>query len=76
MGSERVGELLNETPDIADRPGARPLPARVAGAIRLHDVSFREAFEGGTHAHLMEKGGLYSALSTLQEAGMPDPLNR
>jgi ATP-binding cassette subfamily B protein/subfamily B ATP-binding cassette protein MsbA len=41
VGSERVGELLAETPDIADRPGALPLPARVEGAIHFRDVSFR-----------------------------------
>jgi ABC-type multidrug transport system fused ATPase/permease subunit len=40
VGSERVAELLNETPDVADRPGARPL-ARVEGALAFHDVSFR-----------------------------------
>jgi len=43
VGSERVGELLAETPDIADKPGARPLPSRVEGAIALHGVSFRYA---------------------------------
>jgi ATP-binding cassette subfamily B protein/subfamily B ATP-binding cassette protein MsbA len=41
VGSERVADLLNETPDITDRPGAHPLSARAGGAIRLHDVSFR-----------------------------------
>jgi len=41
VGSERVGELLAETPDIADKPGAKPLAGRAAGALRFHDVSFR-----------------------------------
>ena len=41
VGSERVGELLAETPDIADRPGARAVEGRAAGALRFHDVSFR-----------------------------------
>jgi ATP-binding cassette subfamily B protein/subfamily B ATP-binding cassette protein MsbA len=41
VGSERVAAILNEKPDIADRPGARPLPGRAEGAIRFHDVSFR-----------------------------------
>ena len=41
IGSERVGELLAETPDIADRPGARLIPGRAKGVIRFHDVSFR-----------------------------------
>jgi ATP-binding cassette subfamily B protein/subfamily B ATP-binding cassette protein MsbA len=43
VGSERVGELLAETPDIADRPGARPVAGRARGAIGFHDVSFRYA---------------------------------
>ena len=43
VGSERVAELLEETPDIADRPDARALAGRVEGAIRFRDVSFRYA---------------------------------
>jgi ATP-binding cassette subfamily B protein/subfamily B ATP-binding cassette protein MsbA len=41
VGSERVGALLAEKPDIADRPDARELSGRVAGAIGFHRVSFR-----------------------------------
>lgn len=41
VGSERVAELLNEEPDIANRAGARTLAARTAGAISLRNVSFR-----------------------------------
>lgn len=42
-GAERVAELLNEKPDVVDRPGAIALPGRVRGAISFHDVSFRYA---------------------------------
>ena len=41
VGSERVGALLDEKPDIADRPEARVLAGRAAGAIGFHGVSFR-----------------------------------
>ena len=37
--AERAFSLLDETPDVADRPGARPL-ARAAGAVAFRDVSF------------------------------------
>src|SRR5579884_2652092 len=36
---ERVFEVLDLEPDVADRPGARPL-GRVRGEIRFEDVSF------------------------------------
>jgi len=39
-GFVRAMELLAIAPDIADRPGARPLP-RPRGAIAFHDVGFR-----------------------------------
>ncbi len=39
VSAERVAELLNQQPEIADRPGARPLP-RVRGAVELRDVVF------------------------------------
>ncbi|MHB1343763.1 MAG: ABC transporter ATP-binding protein [Thermoleophilia bacterium] len=37
---ERVLEILDESPTIADAPDARPLPA-VRGEIQFHDVVFR-----------------------------------
>jgi ATP-binding cassette subfamily B protein len=40
-GAERVLELLNEQPAIADAPHARPLPAPVRGEIALDAVSYR-----------------------------------
>jgi ATP-binding cassette subfamily B protein/subfamily B ATP-binding cassette protein MsbA len=42
-GAERVAELLDEEPDVTDRPGAIALPGRAVGALRLHDVGFRYA---------------------------------
>jgi ATP-binding cassette, subfamily B, bacterial len=42
-GAERVAELLDEEPDVTDRPGAIELPGRAEGALRLRDVGFRYA---------------------------------
>jgi ATP-binding cassette subfamily B protein len=39
-GAERVAELLNETPDVAERPDAVALQGRVRGAISFQDVGF------------------------------------
>lgn len=39
-GAQRVSELLNEQPDIVDRPGAVGLSGRARGLIRFHDVAF------------------------------------
>jgi ATP-binding cassette subfamily B protein/subfamily B ATP-binding cassette protein MsbA len=40
-GAERVAELLDETPDVAERPDATELQDRAGGAISFHDVGFR-----------------------------------
>jgi ATP-binding cassette subfamily B protein/subfamily B ATP-binding cassette protein MsbA len=39
-GAERVSELLEEEPDVAERPGAIPFPGRAQGAVTFRDVSF------------------------------------
>ena len=39
-GAGRVNELLNEQPDMVDRPDAKELTARAGGAISCRDVSF------------------------------------
>ncbi len=39
-GAERVAELLNEQPDVVERPDAIELQGRARGAIVLHDVGF------------------------------------
>ena len=39
-GAERVTDLLAETPDIADAPGAVTLPGRARGHLRFEGVSF------------------------------------
>ena len=39
--AERLFEILDTTPQIADVPGARPLPAPVRGAVRIDALSFR-----------------------------------
>jgi ATP-binding cassette subfamily B protein/subfamily B ATP-binding cassette protein MsbA len=42
-GAERVAELLDEEPDVTDRPGAIPLSGRAVGSLRLRDVGFSYA---------------------------------
>jgi ATP-binding cassette subfamily B protein len=42
----RLAEVLDSRPSIVDRPGARG-PVRVRGRVRLEDVGFRYAEEGG-----------------------------
>jgi ATP-binding cassette, subfamily B, bacterial len=39
-GGERVAELLEETPDVADAPNAVSYPGRARGAIRMENVAF------------------------------------
>jgi len=40
-GAERVSELLDEQPDVVERPDAVELAGRAMGAITFRDVSFR-----------------------------------
>ena len=40
-GADRIAELLEQEPDVAERAGAIELPGRAQGAIRLDNVSFR-----------------------------------
>ncbi|MDF1514095.1 MAG: ABC transporter ATP-binding protein [Anaerolineae bacterium] len=40
-GAERVADLLAETPDVEERPGAVNYKGRVKGAIVFNDVSFK-----------------------------------
>jgi len=40
-GAERVIELLDERPTVADAPHARALPCPVRGHVELRDVSYR-----------------------------------
>jgi len=42
-GAERVKELLDEQPDVVERPDAVELTDRAGGAITLRDVGFRYA---------------------------------
>jgi subfamily B ATP-binding cassette protein MsbA len=39
--AERIFELLDAAPEIADAPDAYPLPQPVAGAVRVEDLSFQ-----------------------------------
>jgi subfamily B ATP-binding cassette protein MsbA len=41
--AERLFEILDTAPQIADTPGAQPLPAPVRGAARIEALSFRYA---------------------------------
>jgi ATP-binding cassette subfamily B protein len=40
-GADRVAELLEEEPDVQERPDAIELPGRAQGALAFHDVGFR-----------------------------------
>ena len=40
-GAERVADLLEEVPDVVERPDAIELQSRVKGAIAFHDVRFK-----------------------------------
>jgi len=40
-GAERIAELLEQEPDVAERPGAIELPGQANGEIRFQNVSFR-----------------------------------
>jgi ATP-binding cassette subfamily B protein/subfamily B ATP-binding cassette protein MsbA len=40
-GAERVADLLDETPDVAERPNAIELQGRAKGAIAFHNVGFK-----------------------------------
>ena len=40
-GADRIAELLNEEPDVAECEGAQQIKGRAQGAIQLSDVSFR-----------------------------------
>jgi len=51
-GAERVAELLNEKPDVVDRPGAITLPGRAQGALSFRDVSFRYKTGGNVLEHI------------------------
>ena len=42
-GAERVAELLDENPDVVERPDAVKLAGRSLGAIAFNDVGFRYA---------------------------------
>ncbi len=42
-GADRIAELLEQEPDVAERPGAIELPGRAQGALRFDHVSFRYA---------------------------------
>jgi ATP-binding cassette, subfamily B, bacterial len=46
-GTDRIADLLNEQPELLDRPDASPMPEHVVGRVTLDDVSFRYA-EGDT----------------------------
>jgi len=40
-GADRISELLEQEPDVAERRDAIDFPGRAEGALRLRDVSFR-----------------------------------
>ena len=51
-GAERVSELLNEQPDMVERPDAVALAGRAQGAISFRDVSFSYTGEDTVLDHI------------------------
>jgi subfamily B ATP-binding cassette protein MsbA len=49
--AERIFELLDSSPEIADAPDAYPLPQPVAGAMRVDDLIFRYGPQGPVVLH-------------------------
>jgi ABC-type multidrug transport system fused ATPase/permease subunit len=43
---DKIIGVLDETPEVVDRPGAQPLP-RIAGHVRFEDVHFAYGLRGG-----------------------------
>lgn len=41
VGAERVAELMDEQPDVRERPGAIEFPGRALGALSFHNAGFR-----------------------------------
>lgn len=75
-GAQRVFDLLDEKPAVADRPGARPL-AVGAGAVALEDVSFTyEGDSAALHAcSIRVEGGQTVALVGRSGAGKSTVFN-
>jgi len=40
-GADRIAELLEQEPDVSERPDSMEVPGRAQGAIRFQNVSFR-----------------------------------
>jgi ATP-binding cassette subfamily B protein len=51
-GAERVAELLNEQPDVVERPDAIELSGRAEGAIALRNVGFHYAMGDTVLEHI------------------------
>ncbi len=51
-GTERVVELMDEEPDVRERPDAVELQGRARGTISFHDVSFRYIRENKVLEHV------------------------
>jgi ABC-type multidrug transport system fused ATPase/permease subunit len=75
-GGERVLELLDTAPEVADRPGAREMPP-IVGRVELCDVSF--AYRGDTrvlhHVDLVIEPGQMVALVGPTGAGKSSIVN-
>jgi ATP-binding cassette subfamily B protein len=66
VGAERAFALLDVTPEVVERPGARPL-ARARGAMRFCDVSFGYDQEHPVLRHVsfdVEPGGCLGIVGT------------
>jgi subfamily B ATP-binding cassette protein MsbA len=68
-GAERVFEILDEAPSIADKPGARPATP-FTRAVEFHDVSFSYGTDPVlSHVNLVIRAGEMVALVGMSGAG-------
>lgn len=68
-GAERVFEILDEVPSIADKPGARPATP-LTRAVEFHDVSFSYGTDPVlSHVNLAIRAGEMVALVGMSGAG-------
>jgi subfamily B ATP-binding cassette protein MsbA len=68
-GAERVFEILDEVPNIADKPGARPATP-LTRAVEFHDVSFSYGTDPVlSHVNLAIRAGEMVALVGMSGAG-------
>ena len=72
--AERIFEIIDTVPEIADAPDARPLPLPVRGAVRLEDVIFRYTPLAGTPLAATSQSGIPQSGTPLMGDAAPPVL--